>query len=422
MIKNNFTKYHQAVSFLESTVNFPIKDRLLNLKDRTFFQPRLDFLLKLLGKPHLGLNYIQVTGTAGKGTVVNYLHEILTATGYKVGSYFSPHTSTVIERIKINRLFISTDEFVDLVEYLKPYLTKTAELSPYGHPSYFETLLALAFVYFKKNKCQYVILEAGLGGENDASNIIPYNKLALITNVDYDHMEILGNTLSAIAKEKAGIIKKGSVFLTTETRLKLLKIFEQRCHKIKAKYLPISGNQTDPNKLLASSAAQTLKIPQLWINKELFSAKLPCRFEIIQKKPLIILDGAHNPSKMHFLRQKIENLKYDKLHLLIGMAADKDHYRTLREIVPLADRLYLTRYLMPFRKTADLQKLNQISRKIKPQLPISTSIDPDGLLKTALKNLKKNDCLLITGSFFLAGELRKNWITENQILSHRRSF
>ena len=420
-MKNNFFQYHQAVAFLESIINFPLKEDLLYLKERTFYQPRLLYLLKLLKNPHLGLKYIQITGTSGKGTVVNYLHNILTTAGFRVGSYFSPHPTTTIERIKFKNLYISPKEFSELIEYLKPYLSQAALRSPYGHPSYFETLLALAFVYFKKKKCDYVILEAGLGGENDASNIIPANKLALITNINYDHTQVLGKTLTAIAKEKAGIIKKNSIFLTTETRPLMLKIFQQRCQKVGAKFIPLTISK-NPNKTLAIEAAKLLKIKEGYINKGLEISRLPCRFEIMQTKPIIIIDGSHNPSKMHYLRQKLAKMNYRQLHLLIGMADDKDHYNSLKEIVLLADELYLTRFLMPFRKTAELQKLSQICRKIKPGIPMIATTDPWQALKIAQKKLAKNDCLLITGSFFLAGELRKNWIKEDYILSRRKSF
>jgi dihydrofolate synthase / folylpolyglutamate synthase len=422
MSDQKFIKYRQAVSFLESTINFPVKKNLLKRKERTFYLPRFAFLLKRLNNPHLGCKYIHITGTSGKGTVANYLHNTLTAAGINVGSYFSPHTTTTIERIKFNDLLISPKEFAELIEYLKPFLSQVALASPYGHPSYYETLLALAFLYFKQKKCEYVILEAGLGGANDASNIIPSNTLALITNINLDHQEVLGKTLISIAKEKSGIIKKGSILLTTETRPEILKIFQKRCQQVKAGYMPLKTVEKNRNKLLASQASELIGVDKQHIDKGLKSAKLPCRFEIIQKKPLTILDGAHNPSKMRYLSQNIKSLKYHKLHLLCAMAADKDHYNSLKYIIPLADKLYLTRFLMPFRKTADLQKLNKIAKKLKPALPITTSIDPWQALGLAQKNIRQNDLLLITGSFFLTGELRKNWINEETILINRKSY
>ncbi len=414
-------KYHQAVAFLESLINLPIKDYLLDLNDRSYYLDRLRYLLKLLKNPHYGFKFIHITGTAGKGTVANYLHEILRLSGKKVGTYFSPHTTTSIERIKVNDLYISPNNFAKLTDYLKPALSQCALKSPYGHPSYFETFLALAFLYFKQKRCEYVILETGLGGTHDATNVIKKTKLALITNINYDHTEVLGKTLTAIARNKAGIIKKGSIFLTTERRPALLKIFQKRCQKFGAPYQPIK-NLLDQNQELAKVAARSLGIKEKFIERGLKKAMLPCRFEIIQKQPLIILDGSHNPAKLKYLGQNLKRLKYHKLYLLLGLAADKDLKNSLKQIVPLANKVFLTRFLMPFRKTADLKTLYNLAKKIKPKLNITVHLDPWQALDKALNQIKANDCLLITGSFFLAGELRQKWISEDYILKQRKSF
>lgn len=418
----SFKKYYHAVNFLESLLNLPIKNYLLDLGDRSYYLKRLGYLLKLLGDPQNDFKFIHITGTAGKGTVSNYLHEILTGAGSRVGSYFSPHPTTTIERVKVNQQYISPQELALLTNHLKPYLIKAALNSPYGQPSYFETLLALALLYFKKKKCEYVILEAGLGGTHDATNIISQTKLAIITNIDYDHTEILGASLKKIAQDKAGIIKSGSTFLTGETRPALLKIFQQRCRKVNANFLRITKKSDDVNKALAFFSARHLKIADKFISQGLIKANLPCRFEIIQKRPLVILDGAHNPAKLAYLRKKLANLKYRKLNIVYAQAADKNLKDSLKTIVPLADKLWLTRFLMPWRKTADLKTLYQLSKKIKPELTIIAETDPWQALKLTLAQTKPNDCLLITGSFFLAGELRKNWIKEEYILTHRTSF
>ncbi|MBU1037191.1 hypothetical protein KKF32_04135 [Patescibacteria group bacterium] len=421
-MSSNIQKYFQAVNFLEAIVNLPIPDYLLKINDRSFFIERLRYFLNLLDNPQKGFKYIHVTGTAGKGSTANLIHEILNVSGYKVGSYFSPHPTTSIERIKVNDLYLGPWDFTKLIDQLKPALQKCLLKSPYGHPSYFETFLGLAFLYFKQKNCEYVILESGLGGKHDATNIIKNPLLTIITNINHDHQKILGRSLKTIASDKAGIIKKGSIFITAESRPSVLKILKNKCDKVGAKFHSLKIADNEKNISLVKKVGEILKINPQKINQGIAQAKLPCRFEIIQKKPLIILDGSHNPAKLKYLKRKMADLKYCKLHLILGMAADKNLKESLNQIVPLADKLWLTRFLMPYRKTADLKKLHYFSQKINKTLPIVINTDPCQTLKHCLKYLKKDDCLLITGSFFLTGELRKKWISEEYILKNRKSF
>ncbi|MBU1130665.1 hypothetical protein KJ840_00845 [Patescibacteria group bacterium] len=418
---NGFDKYYQSIKYLESILNLPIRNYLLKKNDRSFFIERLRYFLKLLGNPHRGFKFIHIAGTAGKGTTVNLIHEILNAAGCRVGSYFSPHPTTAIERIKVNDLYIGPDDFSKLIERLKPTLEICAQQSPYGHPSYFETFLALAFLYFKKQKCEYVILESGLGGLHDATNIIERPLVNIITNINYDHQDILGKSLTAIAKDKAGIIKKDSIFITTETRPPLLKIFHNQCRKKGAKFISLKTDNSDKNRILAEETALALNIDDKYVQQGLAKAKLPCRFEAIQKKPLVILDGSHNPTKMAKVAENLKKLKYRRLILILGMADDKDHQKTLEKIVPLADEVILTRFLNPYRKSADLKKLACICKKLKAKKPISC-LDPWQALGYGQKIQKKDDLLLVTGSFFLTGELRTEWITEEYILKQQKSF
>lgn len=418
--KFEINKYHQSVAFLESLMNLP---NGFKKNGRSYYIKRLAFLLKLLGNPHHGFKYIHIAGTAGKGTTVNLIHEMIQNAGYKVGSYFSPHTTTSIERIKVNDLYISPSDFAKLMDKIKPALTQCAIKCPFGQPSYFETFLALAFLYFKQQKCEYVVLEAGLGGQFDATNIIPKPLITAITNINYDHQEILGQTLKMIAKDKSGIIKNGSVFITTEQRPELLKLFQNKCQRVGAKYYGRMAPSADLNKSLAQIIGELLKLPKNAIVQGLKNAKLPCRFEMVQKKPLIILDGAHNPAKINKLAEKLKNLSYRRLIIIIGMADDKDHKQTLAKIIPLTDEIILTRFLNPFRKTAGLNELLTITNGIaRKKRPISQFSDPWQALNFGLGRQNTNDCLLITGSFFLAGELRKKWIREEIILQRRKSF
>ncbi len=420
---NTFRKYQRAVNFLESINNMTSKDYMRKDKaDRSYYVDRLRYFLKLLNNPQDGFKIIHITGTSGKGTITNYLHKILSVAGFKVGSYFSPHSTTSIERIKVNDVYISQKDFIELVDYVKPYLKTAIMKSPYGCPSYYEIFFTLAFLYFHKKNCDYVVLEAGLGGTYDATNVVKNTKIALITNVGYDHMDVLGNTLSLIAIDKAGIIKKDCTFITTETRPKILEIFKKRCEKVGAKYIALKPKDSNANQILAQSAAQKLGFKESIIKKGLTETTLPCRFEAVQKEPLVIIDGAHNPPKLEYLRKKIEKLKYNKLILIFAIAANKNHKKCLKAILPVADELYLTRFLKQTRKAADLKELYDITRLYRSKLPIKVHIDPWKALKDALNELEKGDLLLITGSFFLAGELRTKWTNEEAILKTRSSF
>ena len=453
--------YHKSTRLIESLINNPGPNFLKadSKKDRSFFIKRLKYLLKSLNNPEKNFKYIHIAGTSGKSSLACMLQSILTASGLTTGAYFSPHPTYTTERIKTGNNYISQTDFSNLTEKLKPHLSKCAKNSPYGIPSYFETLLALALLYFKKQKCKYVILEAGLGGSFDATNIIPKPELAIITNINLDHTDILGNTKQKIARDKAGIIKKGTTLITAEQDPKILKIFTKICKQKNAKFQPLKlnhkilkNNLTDTefeyqgkvyetklhgehqvrNAILAIEAikqpfdaAQGLRkntktqkqqcnneTMKQWIKKGLTRAFIPCRLETIRYNPTIILDGAHNPDKMKSTANFIKNLKpKNNLHLILSLAENKDLYNTLKYIVPLAHHVYLTRFLIPGRKAHDLKKMYQCAKRL-TNCKISTHIDPYQALSQSLHQAKKNDIVLITGSFFLAGELRKRWMTK----------
>jgi len=415
-----FKKYFEAVKFLESLNGIITKNYLLKTHDRSFFINRLKFLLKQIGNPQDRFKYIHVAGTAGKGSTVNLIHEILKEHSFKVGSYYSPHPTTEIERIKVDDTLISPNEFAALVEKIKPAINYCAIKSPYGTPSYFEVFLAIAFLYFKQKKCGYVVLEAGLGGTHDATNIIKSPLISIITNINLDHQEIIGPNLKQIAENKAGIIKKGSIFITAEKRPRLIKIFKEKCRKVGAKYYNYSHLQGEGNTLLAKAAADALNLNEKKTGKAIKRERLACRFELVQKKPKIILDGSHNQAKINKVIEKLKTVKYKRLILIFGLSASKDYKRILNDLLPHTDEVILTKFSNPLRKSADVKIMyNYCCSKRKKALAI---IDPWQALKYGQSRQKADDLLLITGSFYLAGELRTNWISEEDILARRSSF
>lgn len=423
---NNFERYHDAINFLEGLSNLPLDgDYMIKQRHLGVYLKRMRYFLELIGNPDRGMKYIHITGTAGKGTVTNMIHEILNVSGKNVGSFTSPFVTTSIEKIKVKDSYISPDELADIVEYLKPFIDKAYLTGPYGRPSYFEIFLAIAFIYFKQQKCEYVVLEVGLGGRYDATNVIEKAVATAITTIDYDHTHILGKTLKEIAYDKAGIIKKGSLFFTAEKRRALIKIFDVICKekKVKLNQIQYQKNYQEYNKALASEITRSLGVSEQDIKKGIAIARLQCRFEIVQNKPFVVLDGAHNRSKIRSTIVNLENLIFNKLYLIVGLAENKDDTLILNQIIPLADKVYITRFQTKDRKCAHPKELTERSQKyLKKSAQTETFLDPSRALTKALSKAKEDDLVLVTGSFFLAGEMRKKWFPEKWILSNRKSF
>jgi len=425
-----YKKYNQSLNHLLSLSNLRKKDFFSGKQNPKHYFKRAKLLYKLAGNPEkIAKKIIVVTGTSGKGSTCNYLHQILFQAGFKVGTYLSPHTTTAIERIKINNLYISPSQFIKIVEQAKPIIEKC--YLKMDAPSFFESFLLLALLYFKNQKCDFIIIEVGCGGRHDAANAMSKIDIAAITNIGKDHLHLLGPTLRDVAYEKAGIIHN-NLCLTTEKKKRFLKTFETEAKKTNSKF-HILDCKKNPNQELAKAIADHLKIKnirqrrlpagqagiRLWRKK----AKLPCRFEIIQNKPLVILDSAHNPDKLQYLTEKLKNLRTRKIHLVFGLASPKNISQCLKPILNNFDvQIYATRSLVEQRKAEDPKKIYQTIKKHWPKTKCQIFLDPWQAFKIANKNLKSNELLLITGSTFLCGELRKYWISEETIFKNRKSF
>ena len=406
----DFSRYHDAVRYLEGLSNiasgpdYMLARRSLGEgRDPTIYIKRMRWFLDLLGNPERGFKYVHITGTAGKGTVATTIHYSLFTSGHRTGLFTSPFVTTSIEKIQVDNLYIAPDEFADIVDEIKPALDRAFRECPYGGPSYFERFLAMALLYFKKQTCEWVVLEVGCGGRYDATNVIPPPVISAITNIDYDHMHILGKTLTKIAWDKSGIIKKGSRFFTTEQRPRLRKIMEDICREQGASFSYLKGGNEELVEAMGFG-----KAPEV---------KLPARFEIVpasrqggQKNPLVIIDGAHNRAKVRHTAEQLKQLTYGKLHLVAALAANKD--RDILDAIP-ADFFYPTRFQNPERQCMNPAKLM-------PGAKIFT--DSSQALDAALAAAKPEDAILITGSFYLAGELRQRWHPEDRILKNRHSF
>lgn len=412
-----YQQYKAAEVYIESLNNITRVDFFAGTSNpRTHFA-RAQHLLKLAGQLDKSLKIIHVAGTSGKGTVVNLIYNILREAGYKVGAHFSPFVSVATEKIQINNRFISPREFIDLVDEIKPIIERCAKTL--DTPSHFEIWLLLSLLYFKKQNCDYVVLETGCGGRYDATNAIFKPLISIITNIGLDHAQILGKTYAKIAYEKAGIIRQRSKVFTAAQRPSALKVIESVCDK---KNADLTIVQSDfPNETLATAVAEFLEIKSSAIKTGIKVARLPARFEIVSRNPLIILDGAHNSDKIAFLTEKLAKIKYHKLHLLCALTNSRSPRDVFRPLIAKASYIYATRFLTNERKAIPPKILLKNLQLIK-KIPGITFLDPNLALETALKNAKRNDLILITGSFFLCGDLRNNFVPKIWQLENRKNF
>ena len=390
---------------------------------------RTEIFLDLLGSPHKKLKIIHIAGTSGKGSTAYILHQMLTEEGCNVGTYLSPHTTTFLERFEHNKKLLNVKELTNSMNALMAIYEKFLEKT--GTPlSFFELSTCLSLFAFQKAGAKWCVLETGCGGRWDATNVIPTPEVAIITNIDKDHTELLGNSLSQIAYEKAGIIKKNGTVFCGEVRPKIKKVFMKEAIKNNAALFFIHppfkniinaehGVHQQHNASLAVAAAKELKISESVIKTVLSNLKrLPCRFETIQKSPQIILDGAHSPAKIAATVKKIKELN-KSVHLIFGCAANKDSEQMLKQLLPFVNKVTTTRFKMGMRKAAIPSALLKVVPKSKRT---EAFLDHHQALTHAKEQLKKDEIIIVTGSLFLTGEMRANWVNEEAILKSSSSF
>ncbi len=335
----------------------------------TFCKPgleRIKELCEMLGNPQDGLKFIHVAGTNGKGSFCAMIESILRASGFKTGLFTSPYIKVFNERMCVSGEMISDFELAEITEYVKPFADKMTD-----KPTEFELITAIAFVYFKRHNCDIVILEAGMGGRLDSTNIIKTSLLSVITGIALDHTQFLGNTVEEIAKEKAGIIKNAPVLYggkdkTAEKVIKeyaknndfytvdysLLSIKEMTLKgtvfdfdKRKNLYIPLLGKYQPENASSVLTAIDILKkngfnICENSILKGLASVKWIGRFEILSTEPLVIFDGAHNPQGITASVESILNYFSDKVYILTGVLKDKDYNFIAKELSKIAEKSF----------------------------------------------------------------------------------
>lgn len=430
--------FSSAYNYLMSLANLPRQQYMRAGSACDIYMKRLQFLLDILNNPEKQIpHYIHVTGTSGKGSITAYLHNILHAAGRPVGSTYSPHVSSILERWRIGDRNMTEHEFVTIIEQLKPALDTYIRTSPYEVPSFFEIMEAIGFLWFAKKHVEWVVLEVGCGGRYDSSNIIPHKDIAIISNIGLDHVGIIGNTKEEIAYEKAGIIGKQTPTFSMEAVPSIQSVMSQEAKKQDAPItfvqpgqgsiiddsltsttfeyddhtytIQLSGDHQVNNAILCIEVAQSLNISTDTIQKGLAATENMIRVEVVSEDPLMIIDGAHNEDKMKATVATIRHhLPDTAVHLLVGFTDGKDHKTMIETLAQLnIASIAVTRFTNnPFRKAAHPKAIASLLKKIGISAPMELFLDPADAIAWSKGQQQANELLLVTGSIFLAGDIR----------------
>jgi dihydrofolate synthase/folylpolyglutamate synthase len=397
---------------------------------------RMEMLLERMGNPQAGAVPVQVAGTKGKGSTAAMIASILSASGYRTGLYTSPHLHSFTERVQVDGVPISEDEFARLVEAMKPQVEAVNEFGAFGELTTFELLTALAFAYFKGRGVAFQVLETGLGGRLDATNVVQAG-ICVITSISYDHTEVLGDTLAQIATEKAGIIKPGSTVISSPQPPEAMMVIEGVCRErgvklvrvgrevtwkrgafsgegqsfqvkgLKGEYnltFPLLGEYQLEN---AATAVATVEVlGERGVSAESIAAGLagvrwPGRLQVLRRKPWFIVDCAHNA---YSAKRLVEALKqyfgFERAVLILGVSSDKDVKGMVAELAPLFKAVIVTathhpRALEPARLAAEFSK-----QGIRAEVAENVA----SAVEMAVARAKEGDLICATGSIFVVAE------------------
>lgn len=419
--------YTRAVEALERRVPtrmVPDLDRMRALSD-------------LLNHPQRNYPSIHITGTNGKTTTAAVATELLRALGLRVGTYTSPHLHTVRERISYDGEPISEEEFAEMYEYLQPYLEQVDAMGE--RVTYFEALTMLAEVWFAERAVDVAVVEVGMGGEWDATNLVD-GRIAVVTEIAVDHPE-LGATPVEVAREKSGIIKEGAVVVTAEHAPDALAVISERCEAVGAtlrtegnefalanrvlavggqavdfrigerRYdevlLPMFGERMATDALLGLAAVSAF-VGDRDLDDEIvragFSAvRSPGRVEVLRRRPLLVVDGAHNPDAASALRAAlIESFQWERLIMVVGMLGDKDIAGVAEILAPMADLVIATNPPSP--RAAPAERVAKEASRL--GVETSTIATARGAVAHAMERADEKDCIVVTGSFYTVAEAR----------------
>ncbi|GFN33638.1 bifunctional folylpolyglutamate synthase/dihydrofolate synthase [Paenibacillus xylaniclasticus] len=430
--------YKEAADWINGLIPFGIRPGL----------ERMKLLMERMGHPERRLRFIHVAGTNGKGSTCAYLTSVLMACGYDVGTFTSPYITKFTNRFQYNGEDIPEETLLELANMLKPHVEELAA-TELGSPTMFEVSTAIAILYFaKKTFPDYVVWETGLGGRMDVTNIVA-PAISLITNVGHDHMDILGDTIEAVAREKAGIIKPGVPVVSTAAQPEVIQILKEKAadskstlyqlgeqfhydtlsvqeelqsfsfhgpfRSIELLEITLSGVHQQTNAALAVMALEVLRQYNALILEDedlirgLRAAAWPGRLEMVSHKPRILLDGAHNPEGAAALASTLKTTyTYNRAHVLMGMLENKNHRETLRHILPIADTLIVTE--PDFRKRMSAESLASIAAELASELGLKVNVIVEPDWRKALDQLEQTiedgDLGVVTGTLYLISDAR----------------
>ena len=394
---------------------------------------RMEELLRRVGSPHLGIRTVHIAGSKGKGSTAAMIASCLDAAGFRTGLYTSPHLHTMRERIRINGQLINEGEFADLVDEIRPEVGATNK-GEYGELSTFEILTALAFLYFRKLRVDFQVLETGLGGRLDATNVAS-PEVCVITSISLDHTAVLGDTIAQIASEKAGIIKPGVTVISSPQVPEASEMIQRTCSQKKSRLImvgeeitwqgkksslveqslevkgrkgwyditiPLLGEHQLENAATAVAALEVLDISEAHIVSGLANVHWPGRMEILRSEPLLIADGAHNGDSARRLVETIkQHFQFDRSILIMGTSADKDSTAMIAEMAPFFDKVITTTSQHP-RATDSAELARELAgHAINAQQTANIS----QAISKALAQAGKDDLICATGSLFLVAEV-----------------
>lgn len=415
-----FTDYEQLPGVAYSAANFDLR--------------RMEELLNRLGNPHLKTRTVHIAGSKGKGSTAAMIAAVLGEAGYTTGLYTSPHLHTIRERISVSGQMVTERQFTALVERLVPEVEEVNRSGTYGCLTTFELLTTMAFIYFREKKVDYQIIEVGLGGRLDATNVVAA-EVSIITSISMDHVAVLGSTIAEISREKAGIIKTGGTVICSPQRPEAMAVIEEVCQyqgagliKVEEEFIlqqgkvnlkgqscymkgrntnyrleiPLLGKHQLENAAAAVAALEVLGINAQNITRGFLKVRWPGRLEILQTKPVLLVDGAHNPDSIKRLIESIKlYFKYKRLILIIGVSSDKDIVGIVSLLTSLADIVIIARSRHP--RSADPAILvGEFARNgINARGVGSVS---EAVLQ-ALESADAEDLICATGSLFIVAEV-----------------
>lgn len=410
--------FNESVEYIHSLLAFGIKPGL----------ERISMLLDLLDNPQDKLQFVHIAGTNGKGSTSTMISNMLIASGKKTGLFTSPYVIDFCERIQIDGENVNKNIFAECVTEVRE---KIEELNKKNIIiTEFEAITVSAFLCFLKVECEYVVLEVGLGGRFDATNVIKEPKAVVITSLSLDHVAILGDTIEKIAFEKCGIIKENIPVITSLNQHNdALKVIRETCENKKCNLIvtnpketeilddsifgtvfaycnkvyktKLTGNHQIENTVNAIECAKVLGLNEIVIAEGIENTRMIARMEVIGKKPLVIRDGGHNEGCANALYNFLKKYNVQNINMLIGLMADKDCESYVGKIAPLCKSVVTVTPSNP--RALDSEKLKEIAEKYCKNT-ISINSPKDGF-KYIFSNTKKDETILVCGSFYMMSDI-----------------